>query len=782
MPRAHRADARDPRVEAVQRPGLAVRDQVGRLPGPGGRRATARSGSGPATCNDAETYFPRLLTPPTWIDASEAIVDGEVVALDEDGRPDFALLQERLGDASARRGLVSTRRSTCSTSTAARCSTSRSRTASGCSGACSEPHPRVRFASTSRARGWRSSRRREAQRPRGRSSPSSAARATSRAGGRGLAEAQDPARAGARRRRLDARRGQRAATSARWSSACTRTASCASPARSAPGSTARRERLLAASWPPLATDEPPFDPPPPQRLPRPLGRRPARRPLGPAGARHPRRARRLDARRDRPPGRVQGHRGRAATRRPSPASTPVATTTAVREAEAAEPGADAGRRPTADAGPARDHTEDCRMPSGRRRRPRDPDASVAPPPTAELAALDALGKEGIWKVGGNELKLTNLDKPLFDGATPPVTKRELIRYFARIAPTMLPHLADRPLNLQRFPNGAGRARASGRRTSRRTAPAWLTPLARDRGRRSRGPRGQRPPDRRSRRDAVLARQPGQLRDPRLDRQAARSVAARRSPTSTSTRATRRPGRRPSSWPGCTGRRSGTSASAATRRRPASAASRSGSRSSRSTRSTRRATGSSGSSRAVGATVPGPRLVGVGEGRPQGPRPARLHPEREHQDARRAVRGAARGRRAGVRADRLGRARRPGPAPRPLDDPDDRRARGRASATCSRPPRPTPRSCRASDTEAATPRRADAGRGTIRPWMTTRSACGSPTPRACTTGSRPAAAAFGEEFSRQRVRLRPMNARARPADRRASMASRGSGPAARTRSG
>ena len=33
----HRADARDPRLEGVQRPRLAVRDQVGRLPGPGRR-------------------------------------------------------------------------------------------------------------------------------------------------------------------------------------------------------------------------------------------------------------------------------------------------------------------------------------------------------------------------------------------------------------------------------------------------------------------------------------------------------------------------------------------------------------------------------------------------------------------------------------------------------------------------------------------------------------------------------------------------------------------------
>src|ERR1044072_8877567 len=63
-------------------------------------------------------------------------------------------------------------------------------------------------------------------------------------------------------------------------------------------------------------------------------------------------------------------------------------------------------------------------------------------------------KDGTWEVGGFELKLTNLDKVIFPARDEgPVTKRDLILYFALIAPTMLPHLQERPLNFQRFPNG-----------------------------------------------------------------------------------------------------------------------------------------------------------------------------------------------------------------------------------------------------------------------------------------------------------------------------------------
>jgi bifunctional non-homologous end joining protein LigD len=43
-----------------------------------------------------EGYFGPFLSPPSWIDATSAIVDGEVIALDARGEPDFALLQERI--------------------------------------------------------------------------------------------------------------------------------------------------------------------------------------------------------------------------------------------------------------------------------------------------------------------------------------------------------------------------------------------------------------------------------------------------------------------------------------------------------------------------------------------------------------------------------------------------------------------------------------------------------------------------------------------------------------
>ena len=42
---------------------------------------------------DAARYFGSFLAPPTWIAARQAIVDGEVIAVDDAGEPDFARLQ-----------------------------------------------------------------------------------------------------------------------------------------------------------------------------------------------------------------------------------------------------------------------------------------------------------------------------------------------------------------------------------------------------------------------------------------------------------------------------------------------------------------------------------------------------------------------------------------------------------------------------------------------------------------------------------------------------------------
>jgi bifunctional non-homologous end joining protein LigD len=79
------------------------------------------------------------------------------------------------------------------------------------------------------------------------------------------------------------------------------------------------------------------------------------------------------------------------------------------------------------------------------------------PTEDELAALDQLKAGGRWHVAGREVRLSNLDKVLFPavGGRDAVTKRDLIRYAAVIAPTLLPYLAGRPLNTRRAPDGVG---------------------------------------------------------------------------------------------------------------------------------------------------------------------------------------------------------------------------------------------------------------------------------------------------------------------------------------
>ena len=55
-------------------------------------------------------------------------------------------------------------------------------------------------------------------------------------------------------------------------------------------------------------------------------------------------------------------------------------------------------------------------------------------------------------IGGRTVKLTNLSKPFWPKLG--ITKRDLLQYYADVAPYLLPHLTDRAMVMKRYPNGA----------------------------------------------------------------------------------------------------------------------------------------------------------------------------------------------------------------------------------------------------------------------------------------------------------------------------------------
>jgi len=59
--------------------------------------------------------------------------------------------------------------------------------------------------------------------------------------------------------------------------------------------------------------------------------------------------------------------------------------------------------------------------------------------------------DSVIEIQGKTLTLTNLDKVLYPATG--FTKRQVIDYYARIAPVLLPHLKGRALTLKRYPNG-----------------------------------------------------------------------------------------------------------------------------------------------------------------------------------------------------------------------------------------------------------------------------------------------------------------------------------------
>ncbi len=76
---------------------------------------------------------------------------------------------------------------------------------------------------------------------------------------------------------------------------------------------------------------------------------------------------------------------------------------------------------------------------------------------AQLSTIEAKGGDGAVVIArGRSLDVTNLDKIYFPKAgytKGGYTKGDVMRYYATVAPVLLPLIADRPLVLRRFPNG-----------------------------------------------------------------------------------------------------------------------------------------------------------------------------------------------------------------------------------------------------------------------------------------------------------------------------------------
>jgi bifunctional non-homologous end joining protein LigD len=82
-------------------------------------------------------------------------------------------------------------------------------------------------------------------------------------------------------------------------------------------------------------------------------------------------------------------------------------------------------------------------------------AAKARAPSTVIAELDQIERasgDGVLALGGRKsLHVSSLDKVFFEDAG--ITKGDVMRYYARVAPVLLPLIDDRPLILKRYPNG-----------------------------------------------------------------------------------------------------------------------------------------------------------------------------------------------------------------------------------------------------------------------------------------------------------------------------------------
>jgi len=94
-----------------------------------------------------------------------------------------------------------------------------------------------------------------------------------------------------------------------------------------------------------------------------------------------------------------------------------------------------------------------------------------PEPESEPGPADEPAPQNVLvDVDGRRLRLSNLDKVLYPDAG--FTKGQVINYYSRIAPLLVPHLADRPVTLRRWPDGVT-GPPFYEKNAARTAPDWM---------------------------------------------------------------------------------------------------------------------------------------------------------------------------------------------------------------------------------------------------------------------------------------------------------------------
>lgn len=80
-------------------------------------------------------------------------------------------------------------------------------------------------------------------------------------------------------------------------------------------------------------------------------------------------------------------------------------------------------------------------------------------------------KTQVKKIGGHELKFTNLDKIYWPKEK--ISKGDMLNYYYKMAPYMMPYMKDRPQSLNRFPNGINQKSFYQKNVSGKIEP-WLS--------------------------------------------------------------------------------------------------------------------------------------------------------------------------------------------------------------------------------------------------------------------------------------------------------------------